>query len=249
MQLLIAYGQHFEAVISRREVDYSSVHTIVRWIIQLLIDSHPVFSGITNAATSLSESIAVTSGHGMYEIWLDLLLPSSNIVLDALRDLNTSVTCLEARSAPSGECHYTLIRSLLTGVPSALRRNVYDLMAVLDLSQFKDDNQLEEISQLIVTITQRKSADNVEASTADVTCIAVNELSVLSNWVLTIDTQVCIPLYTQSNMHLTDTRLHRLLRSFFAWPLRAPDTRFSGSPPGSTHSGNLNQDRMVRCSD
>ncbi|KAG8852125.1 hypothetical protein FRB96_008926 [Tulasnella sp. 330] len=163
VQMLVAYGQQFETVISQREVDYSSVSTIVRWVIRLVSNSRPIFSDIEDAAASLKDAIAITSGHGMYDIWLALLLPSSPIFASALRDLDASLTCLKPREASN-----------------ALRRNAFDLMAVLDLTQPKDKNQLDEVFRMMATITQHKTEDNVEASPADSTVEELLRLAIES---------------------------------------------------------------------
>ncbi|KAG9000235.1 hypothetical protein FRB93_012775 [Tulasnella sp. JGI-2019a] len=165
LQRLAAYGQHMKGVISRREVDYSSINAIVHWIVRLIPKSFSIFSGIERAATSLKEAIKITNGHGMYEIWLDLLLPSSINVMNSLRELDALTTNLGPRQSSS-----------------ALRHNAFDLMAVLNLTQQKDEPYLVEISQLVTNFTQLQTGARVEASLTDSACIAVNELTTLSTW-------------------------------------------------------------------
>jgi hypothetical protein len=94
MKQLVDFAEHLRDCSSGTQFDYTSASVISTWFHDTLA-ANPILlaSSVSMHAESLSNEVALTSGHGMQEIWRNLVLPELE------ESVHTTVTRLDRLAA------------------------------------------------------------------------------------------------------------------------------------------------------
>jgi midasin len=129
---LLKYGRHLRKTMSHDVFDFSSVQAITRCITDSVENCPPPFISLATQARALSETVSLSSGLGLNEIWSALYvdeLPTT--VVTRLGDLEKFASSLR-RSADASRRPNISFLTCLTDL-FIVRRQLFDFMALRTL--------------------------------------------------------------------------------------------------------------------
>ena len=99
---ILGYGRYLRRVAEATSLDFSAITAICRWIHDAIEDSPASFATFIKQAAILRDSISLSSGLGLLEIWSTFLADRSPAVSSiSLRDLDTYTSRLRGKRALS----------------------------------------------------------------------------------------------------------------------------------------------------
>lgn len=113
MLTLLQDGRHLRRTMTSDTFDFSAVQAITRWITDSLENCSSAFMSLATQARALSETVSLSSGLGLTEIWSAFFideLPTS--VVTELGDLEKFTSALQ-RSADTSRRHDTYLLYVL----------------------------------------------------------------------------------------------------------------------------------------
>lgn len=87
---LIEYSEHLREAVGQALFDFTVIRLVVNWLCEALGSSPTEFGNIKTLLDALASATAITSGHGMREIW-SALLPV-NVSTEDLRMIKSLAT-------------------------------------------------------------------------------------------------------------------------------------------------------------
>jgi midasin len=135
----LRYAAHLRKARGNTHFDYSAVQAISGWLTDALEDCPSDFLPLAQHAKALRETVVLSTGLGMGEIW-------SKFMAETIPDLPSALTVLDdlARrlgDTPGHQGHFTLLVKMYLISSVGLRRQCFDLMCLkpLDVSASAED--------------------------------------------------------------------------------------------------------------
>ncbi|KAI0087051.1 hypothetical protein BDY19DRAFT_324469 [Irpex rosettiformis] len=128
---LLSYANYLSRSNGEARLDHSAIYTASRWLDDALQECGVEFVTAQAEAKALSEAIALTSGHGLSELWSSLSMPAIEDVL---------ASKIEALVAVAHVLPHDLI---------GLRRKFFDLINLLSLPSIMSSDREEAILKLM----------------------------------------------------------------------------------------------------
>ncbi|KAG5644766.1 hypothetical protein DXG03_007674 [Asterophora parasitica] len=162
-QKLLGYGRHLRAISGAAFVDFSALHAACRWIADAVDSSSSTFLVVASRLNELRDTISLSTGLGLVEIWsgffVDRPLTASSANLDVIEMQSARLKGKEAWS---------------------LRRQAFSFMALQTLPISLSEHASTTLLDLRVELEAhllRQNVDELEASRVD-TSMLIAELGI-----------------------------------------------------------------------
>lgn len=98
---LLGYSRYLRRVTANESFDFSALQAICRWITDAVEDCPPAFIQLATQARILSETVSLSSGLGLIEIWSSVFIDKSQTSsTSALEDIEARTLDLKGNKAP-----------------------------------------------------------------------------------------------------------------------------------------------------
>ena len=90
---LLRFSKYLSAFVLGKEIDYSALQVVIKWINEVLDTAPQDFETVTVQAKKLEGLVYLSSGWGFYDIWnafLTDVAPTDALPLDVLRRVTPS---------------------------------------------------------------------------------------------------------------------------------------------------------------
>ncbi|KAG5638685.1 hypothetical protein H0H81_011065 [Sphagnurus paluster] len=149
---LLYYGRHLRKTVTNTSIDFSALHATCRWIDDALENGSSSPSMVTSQVQKLKDTIALSTGLGLIDIWAALFVDrpftTSSANMDIIERHSAPLKGKEARALQRQAFHFMAVRtlpiSLTEHYSTALSSFQVDLESYL-LQQREDEKQVSKM--------------------------------------------------------------------------------------------------------
>ncbi|KAF7348332.1 Midasin [Mycena sanguinolenta] len=184
----LRYATHLQKARGSTHFDYSAVQAISGWLTDALEDCPSDFFPLAQRTKALRDTVALSTGLGMNEIW-------SKFIADTIPNLSSALTALDEVARRLGD----------TPGSHGLRRQCFDLMCLNRLPTVASAEDITAFDRLYDDILKRlkdSAHEQLEPESSPEFASLIPELSILAS---------CPPLGSTKIEHLVE-RIERLIQ-------------------------------------
>ncbi|KAJ6530392.1 midasin nuclear AAA ATPase [Mycena vulgaris] len=163
----LGYGVHLRTARGNTHFDYSAVQAISAWLTDILENCPSDFIPLTHNVKALTETVALSTGLGMSEIW-------TKFMASKISDFSSTLTQLDDLACRLG----------YTPGSQGLRRQCFDLMSLNSLNSSASDEEIATLTQLQDDLLQRlrtAAQESVQREAVSEMASMIPELGILAS--------------------------------------------------------------------
>lgn len=103
---LLSYAAYLSGINREKHLDHSAIYSASRWLQDSLQEPYSEFAQVQNHAQTLSNAVALTSGHGLSELWTSLAVPAIEALPASKIESLGAVACMLPPELISTSCQF-----------------------------------------------------------------------------------------------------------------------------------------------